>query len=469
MSRPDSPTLVAGVHCMLTIVDIIVEANPTSLDVLKTRIAALEQSENPPTQNVPRFVRLKKIEHLHFMSIQIFEDQHFDPLLVFENNYDGGTGQYWKSVENCIGNDLREIFACTKPAIDPRWAPLFASGSQLSLMPFLKEYSLSPSASHIGATGMTVDRIKREHILCDDIELYLNTQAKQLRALRADTVHQQLRQWALAKPPYVWLNTPEPRRTMSEWVADWILLLLHVLPALAMIVLLILMVFTNELPPKCHPVLAAVVGVFFALLVAFLVVVRRVEKSDMTQENPQLSQEQLAMFAQLEDQIVQNHLGSMVLVKPGVVRSIAIRGALGLLKRLVPITGADGYLSSMRTIHFAHWTLVGNGGRLLFLSNFDGSWQSYLDDFVDKAHTGLTFAWGNCVGFPRTKWLLCEGATHGHDFKAWARQSQTITRLWYSAYSDLTVNQIVRNTGVADGLRKSTMTETEAAEWAKLL
>jgi len=80
-----------------------------------------------------------------------------------------------------------------------------------------------------------------------------------------------------------------------------------------------------------------------------------------------------------------------------------IRVSLRLLKLFVPLVAADGYLGSMRTIHFAHWTLVGNGDRLLFLSNFDGSWQSYLDDFVDKAHGGLTLAWGNCVGFPRTK------------------------------------------------------------------
>jgi hypothetical protein len=105
----------------------------------------------------------------------------------------------------------------------------------------------------------------------------------------------------------------------------------------------------------------------------------------------------------------------------------------------------------------------------MFLSNFDGSWQSYLDDFVDKAHRGLTLAWGNCVGFPRTRVLIEEGATHGREFKAWARQSQTQNILWYSAYKDLTVNQILRNASIVDGLRKPAMTEAEANEWALLL
>jgi hypothetical protein len=35
----------------------------------------------------------------------------------------------------------------------------------------------------------------------------------------------------------------------------------------------------------------------------------------------------------------------------------------------------------------------------MFLSNFDNSWDSYLDDFIEKAHTGLTLAWGSGVGF----------------------------------------------------------------------
>jgi hypothetical protein len=139
------------------------------------------------------------------------------------------------------------------------------------------------------------------------------------------------------------------------------------------------------------------------------------EESDFTQDHPPLSPEQLKLFAAQEDHIVQNHLASMVLVKPGMLRGFLIRAALRALKFVVPLKAWNGYLGSMRTIHFAHWTLVGNSGRLLFLSNFDGSWQSYLDDFVDKAHRGLTLAWGNCVGFPRTEDLVRQGAAHGTD------------------------------------------------------
>ena len=94
----------------------------------------------------------------------------------------------------------------------------------------------------------------------------------------------------------------------------------------------------------------------------------------------------------------------------------------------------DGYLGTMRTVHFAHWAFVNNGSRLMFFSNFDHSWESYLDDFIEKAHGGLTLAWGSGVGFPPTRFLVLDGASHGRQFKAWARHSMAVSRFWYSAY-----------------------------------
>ena len=78
-----------------------------------------------------------------------------------------------------------------------------------------------------------------------------------------------------------------------------------------------------------------------------------------------------------EDWIPQNHMGSVVLVKPGILRMALFRaGHLGL-GLIVEADSDDGYLGSMRTIHFAHWAFLGNASRLLFFSNFDHSWDSY--------------------------------------------------------------------------------------------
>jgi hypothetical protein len=201
-------------------------------------------------------------------------------------------------------------------------------------------------------------------------------------------------------------------------------------------------------------------------LPAIILWLRLLERRDPSQDAPPIDQRELRKMTHREDWIPQNHMGSVVLVKPGILRIALFRaGHLGL-GLIVRLTATDGYLGSMRTIHFAHWAFLNNGSRLLFFSNFDHSWDSYLDDFIEKAHGGLTLAWGSGVGFPPTRFLVLDGASHGRQFKAWARHSMAVSRFWYSAYKDLTVDQIERNTRIADGLRKTSLKPQEAAAWA---
>jgi hypothetical protein len=138
---------------MPTIVDVLLEADPDSVGVMGDRLKALANKEDPSKED-PKvsdaacFVRLKRIPQLHFMSMQIFEDGHFDPLLVFENNFDGGATAYWQSALKELSVDLRPIFACTKEAKLSKWAPLFEPGEESSLVEFIEAHSVSPSAQH---------------------------------------------------------------------------------------------------------------------------------------------------------------------------------------------------------------------------------------------------------------------------------------------------------------------------------
>ena len=200
-------------------------------------------------------------------------------------------------------------------------------------------------------------------------------------------------------------------------------------------------------------------------ITGILVWLRALERADSAQDAPPVDPGMLRGMARREDWIPHNHMGSIVLIKPGILRAILIRvGHLGL-GLLLRIVARDGYLGSMRTIHFAHWAMVNNKSRLMFFSNFDQTWESYLDDFIEKAHEGLSLAWSCGAGFPPVRFLIYDGASHGGQFKEWARHSMAISRFWYSAYPDLTTDQIERNYRVALGLRKATLSEEEAALW----
>jgi len=124
-----------------------------------------------------------------------------------------------------------------------------------------------------------------------------------------------------------------------------------------------------------------------------------------------------------------------------------------------------GKLGNIPTIHFARWVRIDGGKRLLFFSNYDGSWESYLGDFIDKASVGLTGVWSNTRWFPRALMLLFRGAKDEQRFKAWTRTHQIYTDVWYSAYKTLSVRNILNNTDIYDGLLKPNMTEVEAENW----
>ena len=216
---------------------------------------------------------------------------------------------------------------------------------------------------------------------------------------------------------------------------------------------------------------AVVLGLFSVPFSAMVVLfwLRRLELGDSFQDGPPVNEGLLHEMARREDQVVQNHMGSVVLVKPGLLRAVLIRAGLRAVGLAVRVVATDGYLGSMRTIHFAHWALVNNGSRLMFFSNFDGSWESYLDDFIEKAHSGLTLAWCNGVGFPPARFLIFDGASHGRRFKAWARHSMALSQFWFSAYPNYTVNQIERQARVAEGLRREKLGLEEANEWCGYL
>ena len=64
----------------------------------------------------------------------------------------------------------------------------------------------------------------------------------------------------------------------------------------------------------------------------------------------------------------------------------------------------------MKTIHFARWVFIDGKRRMFFASNYDGSLESYMDDFIDKVAWGLNLVFSNGVGYPRTSWLVRGGA-----------------------------------------------------------
>jgi hypothetical protein len=75
-----------------------------------------------------------------------------------------------------------------------------------------------------------------------------------------------------------------------------------------------------------------------------------------------------------------------------------------------------------------------------------------MDEFIDKVAWGLNAVFSNGVGYPRTRWLVLDGANDERAFKAFLRHRQLATQLWYSAYDDLSAVNIENNAAIRAGL-----------------
>jgi hypothetical protein len=155
-------------------------------------------------------------------------------------------------------------------------------------------------------------------------------------------------------------------------------------------------------------------------------------------------------------------------MKEGKVRLITIKAMFALSRTLIRFIFVNGKLMGIPTIHFAKWVMFEDNSRVLFFSNFDGSWQQYLGDFIDNSGWGLTGIFSNTKVFPKTNFLLTGGAYDEEHFLAWSRNSELVTNVWYTAYPDLSIKNVNNNTKIRVLLMRS-LSERQAAKFLKLI
>jgi len=71
---------------------------------------------------------------------------------------------------------------------------------------------------------------------------------------------------------------------------------------------------------------------------------------------------------------------------------------------------------------------------------------------VDRSSNGLTAIWSHTQEFPRSRWLVLDGAADEENFKRAARRRQVPSHIWYSAYPGLTLENIKNNAAIRAGL-----------------
>ena len=173
-------------------------------------------------------------------------------------------------------------------------------------------------------------------------------------------------------------------------------------------------------------------------------------------------------LAALEDHLPMNPFTAVGQVKPGPFRKVTINVILYLLNAVTRHLLKPGDLVGVKTIHFARWLFLNDRRQVLFASNYDGSLESYMDDFIDKISWGLNLVFTNGIGYPRTRWLIKDGCRDELAFKDYLRLHQAPTLVWYPAYGRLSAANVAANERLRKGLHSDLRGDRER-DWVQAL
>jgi hypothetical protein len=315
-----------------------------------------------------------------------------------------------------------------------------APASRAQRIAFLRGCRVEAKANYVHRQGRTVEQIRREAELREALQKFIDQEGfKDLPALE---VRKRIRTFLSANPKLSWALEAPPGVGLGFRAR-------------------------NALHATTLPLALTAFGpVVIPAALLLLALVRLQERRDVP-EHIRPSPEHVRALSDIEDFFAHNGFTAGGYVKPGPVRQAVIRAVLPLIGWGTRHLFTRDSLAGVKTIHFARWIPLDGGRRVVFASNYDGSLESYNNDFIDLVAWGLNLVFSNGKGYPETRWLLFGGANREQEFKDYLRRHQIPTPVWYSAYPQLTAVNVERNAALRAGLR-GWMSEGEAQQWLRL-
>jgi len=389
-----------------------------------------------------------QLEELHFARIVVLDDQTVGDItttyglspesyplyLAFLADFDGDVDRFRKKMIAVASNGLQQIFSfCTD----------FKPGQNIDA--WMKDHEHRPSTMYNNWIGRTMQQIREENVLRQAVQSRLlqngsefqKSSPEEIRRVAKDFVTQEMNRQRLKLTPL--------GKAPLWWRIKNLLHLIFV------------------------PVLLLILAPLFLIyLPIFAFQLRRREKRDM-ELAPRPEADWVNRLATLEDHDVTNQFTAMGTLKPGLFRRWTLVVLLWLIEYTTRHVYTRGHLARVPSIHFARWVFIDDKQRLVFCSNYDGSLESYMDDFINKVAFGLNVVFSNGIGYPQTNWLFFQGAKDEQKFKYFIRRHELPTEVWYNGHSGLTNFDLLRNARIRSGLEQQSMTNAEAVQWLQLL
>ena len=403
---------------------------------LLATMAGLPGMANPANPLLP----LGQVGQLHFARFVVLEDltlgdralcglsgDGLPVYLAFLGDCDGALDALFADFARVGSTGLSQIFAHCE-GFNPR----------ADIADWMRRRSIEPATQYVNWVGRSVQQVRQEASLRAVLRDKLADGPAGESAVDA---HRRLR--AAAGGTALTLSPLAP--TPLGWrIREWLNLLGSVL--LLIIIAPFLLIYS--------PI--------------FLLQLRSREQADLVIA-PRPTPEHLRALSRIEDHDVSNQFSAFGSVKPGRFRLWTIIFILWVVNLTTRHLYTRGRLARVGTIHFARWVFLDNRQRLFFASNYDGSLNSYMDDFINKVAFGLNLVFSNGIGYPHTDYLVLGGAKDEQGFKHYIRRHQLPSELWYKAYPGLTAAEIAENAVIREGFDRPSMSQDDTRRWLAMI
>jgi deferrochelatase/peroxidase EfeB len=461
-------------HTLVTIIC------PVAQDNVERARALIEALGNPAVERV--HTAFEAVAHepgdlaIHFASLTVFPATAGGGHLLFEFSADGPRDSLIAALATHLGPLVQDAYAL---AADRGSAPLAGYWTS-HIVEVGQGFFDNAGVVFAGTPGLSVRRIRQELALREHLKTLVEETPEPFTSALAvlDGVRRALEK----NPAFSWaLEADDVAALQSErtGVGPYVRIGLNVfrmylwplvVPALLVVGLALLANrsgagVTRAVMAGWDAFVATLLAALAALGIAYVVFRRQETRDEPDHRAP--DPKKVAAIVERENFHAHNHLAAVSVIKPGLLRPAVLKVVFAAIMQLATNLFRPGWLGTLGTIHFARWVRVPGTRDLIFLSNYGGSFESYLEDFITIAHAGLTGVWSNTEGFPRASNLVQQGASDGDFFKRWARRQQVPTGCWYSAYPRLTTTNIRTNAAIRQGLG-TILTEEEARRWLLL-
>jgi hypothetical protein len=417
---------------------VLAPIKPGRTEELKRLLTSM-QNGGPSATALP----FRKLPMVHFARLFVLDEVNdltgapIPAQLVFLTDLDAPRYRYLRRLVDLAGDTLDGIFQHCEGYPGPGQR---TAGGRLA---YLHGRSIKADTIYVNTIGRSVLQVRQEAALREAIQAFLDRPGQGWAGRSPTEIHAAIRDFVGDDKELRWALQPA-RPPGRIW----------------------------RLKQKVHLIAVPLLVLLLApiLLIAapfWLIALRRHERSDLTPDF-KFDHARAEALAAADDHVVQNPLSAVGSIKPGRFRLLTTLGVLRVINFATRHVFNRGSLAGIKTIHFARWVFIDDRRRLVFASSYDGSLESYMDDFIDKVAWGLNAVFSNGVGYPRTRWLVHDGATDELAFKKFLRSYQVPTQLWYSAYDHLTNANIANNAAIRAGLT-GPMSDEEAERWLRRL